>query len=765
MSREKLNELRNKIGIDGAIIAVALCVFITAVTLLLTDDDAVIKNGNEFVAVGRFSTSKNDVRRRVESGFSWGNISKTDVVYEGDSIFTGEDSAASVELEKGSKLNVEPNSLVVIRTRGSAVQFDLQYGSLFGKVAEGQTLVIMNNGEAQEITGQDAEIQVISQGPNKETKVQVLKGEINLTKSPKPGSTAKAATKIKKDEVAHIDVKGQAEVKRTEISLVSPKPGSTFWLSLGAVAPFSWTRSGSTKTEPVKFQLARDAEFKTIVLNKVVDGDLIELTPDQRPEGRFFWRVIPTEKNLTSLPTLPARISILPDEPPIPRQPVDRQELAYNSQMNETGKAVLMSWEDKADSTDYEVEIAKDEAFTTVVYKKSIEKIASDNSAALPIGTYFWRVKGLHAERKNSPWSRLSTFTVIDDAKVPAKPILLISDLKFEIPVDALKSMSPAQLASNEEISVDAVSPFMWRTAQDAESYEVELAETADFKNSTKIQLGEETTYSLPKVRPGVVFARVRGVTKKGFAGAPSAPAKLEVSVAAPVLEKIAEIKDVFTNQKEFDEAKREVKLSWTPRPFAKSYELQWAADSSFKRLKKYKISGTSRVQTVSVPMDYHARVRALDGDGKPVSAFSAARVTSYRKTLNLPPPSPKLVVAPKPKLTPKGSREPAGALIASLPRPGLLEPQPDTSLITLENSKSYVNFRWKAVANTDEYQVQIASDPDFDTVVGEVWTKNTRSVFQKRLPEGKVYWRVRSVTKKGYSNWSNAFNINVLYE
>ncbi|MEK7356213.1 MAG: hypothetical protein AAB250_07165, partial [Bdellovibrionota bacterium] len=89
----------------------------------------------------------------------------------------------------------------------------------------------------------------------------------------------------------------------------------------------------------------------------------------------------------------------------------------------------------------------------------------------------------------------------------------------------------------------------------------------------------------------------------------------------------------------------------------------------------------------------------------------------------------------------------------------------PRTSLISLENAPTFVNFRWNDFKSASFYTIQIASDADFMNVVAEKKVFKTAYVFEKPLPEGKVYWRVRAHTMKGFSDWSDPADLNVIYQ
>jgi hypothetical protein len=163
----------------------------------------------------------------------------------------------------------------------------------------------------------------------------------------------------------------------------------------------------------------------------------------------------------------------------------------------------------------------------------------------------------------------------------------------------------------------------------------------------------------------------------------------------------------------------------------------------------------------VSRPDSYAARVRALDADGEPISNYSSVEIASYRKELFIPPVVQKPVV----KVEPRVPASVKGGLISSMAVPQLREPASASALVSLEDAPTFVTFRWKALKGATTYTIQISSDADFTKVVKEQKVKSNSYVFQKGLPEGKVFWRVRANTKTGFSNWSDSNDINVIYQ
>ena len=144
--------------VDTAIIAACLLLLLACGVILSNnsffsgeDDTSKLK------AVGKISATSNDVRRRHHDDLSWNTANRSDTVFEGDSVYTGDTSKADISLEKGGKLTLDPKSLVVIKTEGDNLTLDLKYGAFGGKVNGDQKIIVINNGERSVISGHNVE--------------------------------------------------------------------------------------------------------------------------------------------------------------------------------------------------------------------------------------------------------------------------------------------------------------------------------------------------------------------------------------------------------------------------------------------------------------------------------------------------------------------------------------------------------------------------------------------------------------------------------
>ena len=755
-----------KFGIDGALIVVASILLVVSLYFLFSDGSLTNSETStqKLVAVGKLANRKNDVRRKAEDGFSWSNIREKDTVYEGDSIFTGEESEAQIQLNEGGKIAVDPKSLVVVRTQGNKLRLDLQYGSLVGKVDSSSSIVIKQNGELKELSADGAEIRIESGGKGKETNIQVVSGEVKLRSL--SGSSGEKTQVIKQNEVAQLapSTEKQAVVRKVEVELVSPANGTNLWLPAGKNVDFKWRSVKGLKLGKSKIEFARDVSFESLLSSAEAEGGSYSLPEASRPQGSFSWRVRPLTEG--ALPSTSARLSVYPDVAPEPTLPNDGQEFAFDVEKGEKGAQVTLNWQDKAGSEDYRVVLAKDQGFKQIVEDKTTRN-ASMRTPVLPKGIYYWRVQGRHPARKTPPFSDTLKFTVYENFNSIAAPIMKQAEIKYQIPEQIIARLPASLPANSKGVRPEGLNSFEWETVTNAESYEVEVASDKDFANAVKRDVGQETRFAPEEVKPGPMFVRVRAKGPRGIVSEPSTSSRLFSTLPAPVMADVDEVVQKFKTQEELDKGKSEIALTWTARPYADSYELEWGSDASFERSKKFIVKEPKRAISVSKPWQYTARVRALASDGTPISDFSAPKPASYKKEL-LPPPTPPPVMArvptPPPVPTPIPPADDVGGLASkAIPSPRLSEPRRNTTVIVMDNSIPFVSFQWKETPNTTYYEVQIAEDPQFKKVIDQLKVNSARFTLQKALPEGRVYWRVRSYRKKEFGEWSTIYDMNVV--
>ena len=102
--------------------------------------------------IAELEYKNNEVRRRLSKSIVWNNIFKKDPLYVKDSILTLDNSEAIVTLQKGGKVELSPNSLIVLEQVEEGIAINFVRGNIFTQATstelrvkvEGQLLDLKN---------------------------------------------------------------------------------------------------------------------------------------------------------------------------------------------------------------------------------------------------------------------------------------------------------------------------------------------------------------------------------------------------------------------------------------------------------------------------------------------------------------------------------------------------------------------------------------------------------------------------------------------
>ncbi|HEY0954847.1 MAG TPA: FecR domain-containing protein [Roseateles sp.] len=179
----------------------------------------------------------------------------------------------------------------------------------------------------------------------------------------------------------------------------------------GAMA-LAWTRN--TAAPDVRLQIARDAQFKELVLQPPplsAAGFEAKL-----PDGAYHWRIASVEAGGRAGPFGdPQRFEI---QPPPPAPPPAEPDLS--------GDQLKLRWRADAGVVRYELEWAKDDKFEGA----DLKRIATDKPEAAmakpSAGKYFLRARGFNAAGAAGPWGQTQMIEVPYPRWLWLLPLLLV---------------------------------------------------------------------------------------------------------------------------------------------------------------------------------------------------------------------------------------------------------------------------------------------------------------------------------------------------
>lgn len=164
----------------------------------------------------------------------------------------------------------------------------------------------------------------------------------------------------------------------------------------GTAATFKWARA--TEAATYRFQLARDAAFKTLVMDeKSLKSE--ELSSNTLTPGDYFWRVKSVRANDDAGPFGDVQSFTLKAMPAAPNPP------------KEEGGKVSFSWGGEPGQR-FDFQLARDEKFTSLVSEVKLDKPGIVIDKPSESGTYHMRFRAIDPDGFVGPYSASQTLEV-----------------------------------------------------------------------------------------------------------------------------------------------------------------------------------------------------------------------------------------------------------------------------------------------------------------------------------------------------------------
>lgn len=240
--------------------------------------------------IAKTTLAKKDVRRKGQGSFVFQNIVDGSQLYEGDSVFTGPDSQATITFDgRQTVLTLQPLSQVkVYHGEGRTLQFDLAYGNIEGTITKDESFIV---------TGAEGRIQ----SADNSTKINVQRrrdGRVNYTVREGRAVIFDRNGEQNISTRQSLQVDPSTDIRRTppvtEIDLISP-PDATLLLS-GKVRHRFLARSLNGAKMIFRFEGPR----KTSSSPGLSDADLSSLQwllPKSSGAEEWSWSVEAFSKN------------------------------------------------------------------------------------------------------------------------------------------------------------------------------------------------------------------------------------------------------------------------------------------------------------------------------------------------------------------------------------------------------------------------------------------------------------------------------------
>ncbi len=736
-------------NLDYLIVGISFVIFVASVYLVL-DDRWLFHIGERQYsatdAVGKISSYQSDVRRKYKRAFYWMPVREEDPVFEEDSLFTGEQSEASVELSSGIVLEVAPKSLIVLRKGVQSDEFvlDVRYGSFLGKVNQSQKLKVSHAGQTTEISGDKATFKIDTTGKSG-VGINVVSGKAKVAAKNK-------TVELSKNQYTDVNKSGDlGQVKELDIELIVPAEGARLWQEEDAPVEFKWR--SSKPSEKVRLEVAKDGDFKNLVFKKSLEGEAVQARlANQR--GLLHWRIIESDKKTTKvvLRNSTSRFHLLSKSPPRPVSPKDDVEIVipiHRKQFRANDHSGLripisLNWAEDNGWGRFDVEISKSEDFG-IGTESYIANAAPMRTKALEQGSYYWRVR--YNDPKpgtNHSWSKVASFHVVE--KLMDKPL---TGPKLSN-VELFKVRYKYEVSGEDEDlkvlrKLNSASPqFQWSTIPDASHYLFELSDRKEFDRILTRKSVARTEFNWDQVQPGNYYWRVHAVDildQPGHYSSTKAIRVVKDLAPAPVIQN-RELKILLPYDHEEEATSTtagHAALRWSSIEEAKRYEIQISPNETFNEPVKRLVSReTGHIWQAPSQGRFYWRVRAVDWDNDPGHFSELGKIEVQSPTWGAP-----LVEA----------FDHDRLLVDD----DLVEPKVGSPL------KKPPRFSWSELSYVKRYQIEISSTESFEEPLLRKIIDSNEYQWSEARP-GRYFFRVqglRSERKRG--PFSNSVPIKLL--
>lgn len=320
----------------------------------------------------------NDVRLKRSTTLNWSKIEEQANCFIDDRIFTGPASTATIEFLNGSKVTLQPNSLVSL----SAGFISLNSGSIDVDLSRGQ-LEVESFGEKFKPTPK-SKFRV----ENLETSKRILPiGETKIEKWEKTKTLEKF-------------------VKVEKLNLLSPVKGEKIPKFSDQEIDFTWDDSDQDLDEAV-IQFSQDSSFSTIVHQDSAPSTPTQIQVSSLPTGPLYWRLMNKDKEISNRESFS-----LFEVPPIALQSPPAEKVISLITAKE---GVEFTWTNESEIPKV-LQVSSSEDFSESVQSVKVE----DNKAVVALessGKFFWRVGHQYATNRRE-WSQASSFSVAPSLQI-----------------------------------------------------------------------------------------------------------------------------------------------------------------------------------------------------------------------------------------------------------------------------------------------------------------------------------------------------------
>ena len=708
--------------------------------------------------IANLSIVAGDVRFQPLSVPTWNSAIRGTELAAGDSVFTGNASKATVAFfDQGSSIELAPESMVVIRKLAGDFEVELKRGYFIANFeGKNSRLAVRSAGKVPSIINAGITGGRIAVDSDQDSAFTILSGSAEITAGSKTSQVESGGSLL---------MSTLSPLSNEAPLLSSPAPGATIASVTGESVILKWNvikkASATAKVEYI-VEVATDISFNKPVFSLKTAEAFVSLP--SLATGLYYWRVgTAGSSNGKTAFSIPRELNVFSDRAPRLFQPADGAVFSAASQRsylvksgnsatadndadknsaNQQRSAAFFDWEELANATGHQLEIASDKEFTKIVRK--VETIfASATVVGLRDGSYFWRAtSNLDGDRK-SPASQIFKFKLVS---IKEAPVVTAGQQTTGL----LSASSSAPIAPLRPL---ATAGQEWHDSKIPQTY----PKSGDLKSA-----------KLPAVAPSPVAKPVPKAVKPA-AILPS-PKPTPVLVPDPVPPPLLDAPDIDEDQLIEYKPKKEgawrlpslryllgalslvgtayaadekvdgkegavnstpevidaAILKWKEVTGAVGYYLEIASDKDFVKIVNSATTTVANFPWVNPPEGrFYFRVAAVDKLGRKGKSSRVSRLTIRKDDVK---EAPKAIVTGADELEPPSVITPKAGEIVEVPEDGK------------------VSFKWNRQPEAKGYEIEVSSTEVFTK---PAFVKDTlKQTESTKLKFGKWFWRIRCLVQ-----------------
>ena len=530
--------------------------------------------------IGTITFKKRIAERKFTAQVIWDSIKNNSPVYNYDSIRTDMDSIATVNLNDGTEIELDENTLVILRMSDNKLDIEMQGNSLnvlrdLSKQNSGSNVTVSSG--SSRVSLKEGNM-LLTGDKSGGLGVDVAEGKAELVVNGKTLLLDKGSSSRSEDGSG-------PRVVELVYSSSTPENGVTYVTSSSdKEISLYWDGKDSPDKELV---ISKDPLFKDIVQKRDVAGK--SSVSESLTSGTYYWKI----KSSAGESRI-SRFSIIEDKSSQQLWPPDNKNIRTVSD----NSLVSFKWSESEYTENYVVEIFSDKEKSNMILSLPCrgKAVATDK---LKPGKYYWHVKSKYGSRFDGEIvsEKLYSFSVERSSGINAPETVSRSD--------GIDTISRLALRTGREA-------LHWRNVRGADYYTVEISQDKDFSRIIKKEKAVYNRYKLPAdLENGNFFWRVKAHTAKDSSSY-SELCKFKIVETADIELLHPAVNRLFTG------SSADVLFRWRDYNRYGSYILKISDKEDFsKSLSEYKISTEFKTVKNMPAKRYFWKVFLTDKDGR----------------------------------------------------------------------------------------------------------------------------------------------------